>query len=187
VLSKYKELVGMVTSRDITTGLLVAVNKEIEQLESSTSSQSPSEGGTKTTRTFPVMRYDFEKAGLASTEIKKRLKQDHADPKLIRRAAIAAYELEMNLVVHADGGEIIAEFFPDSIRITARDSGPGIAEVDLAMQEGYSTANEWIRSLGFGAGMGLPNVKRVSDSFSITSSAETGTEVISTIHFTGTT
>ena len=105
-------------------------------------------------RTFSVFKHDFENAGFASTEIKKYLKEIGTDAKTIRRAAIASYELEINLVVHADGGDIKAEVTDDHITITARDKGPGIDDVDKAMEEGFSTANEWIRSLGFGAGYG---------------------------------
>lgn len=183
VLSRKKELVGMVTSRDITTRLLLEINSEIDRIERVTSYESKTGEYTSEVRTFTVLQHDFENAGLASTEIKKRLKQEMRQPKLIRRAAIASYELEMNLVVHTGGGEITATFQEDSITIKATDRGPGIPNVEDAMREGYSTANEWIRSLGFGAGMGLPNVKRVSDEFSITSSVPQGTEVISKIYF----
>ena len=183
VLNRKKELVGIVTSRDITTRLLLEINREIDQLERETGYDRKEGDQTYHVRTFTVLKHDFENAGFASTEIKKRLKKDGRDPRIIRRAAIASYELEINLVVHADGGEIIATFEPCCITIEARDTGPGIPNVDQALQEGYSTANEWIRSLGFGAGMGLPNVKRVSDEFSITSSLEAGTHVISKIQY----
>ncbi len=183
VLNKHKELVGMVTSRDISTRLLVEINREIDQIERESTYARTGESGDVQIRTFTVYKHDFENAGLASTEIKKRLKQDKRDPREIRRAAIASYELEINLVVHADGGVITAVFEDDAITITAKDTGPGIPSVDDALTEGFSTANEWIRSLGFGAGMGLPNVRRVSDEFSIASSMSEGTEVFSKILF----
>jgi len=182
VLNKEKELVGIVTTRDITTRLLSEINHEIESLERSGYSHKTADGLQHEIRTFSVMKHDFENAGYASTEIKKQLKSSGAFPKTIRRAAIASYELEMNIVVHSQGGEIIAEFADDRITITARDSGPGITDIDKAMEAGWSTANEWIRSLGFGAGMGLPNVRSVSDSFAI-SSDPSGTTVTSTIYF----
>ncbi|MDA3835083.1 MAG: CBS domain-containing protein, partial [Spirochaetales bacterium] len=138
VLNKNKELVGIVTSRDITTSLLLEINSEIDKIERVSSQETISGETSRLTRTFTVLKNDLENAGLASTEIKKHLKRDNADPKLIRRAAIAAYELEINLVVHADGGEITAEFSPEKIIITARDLGPGIPDVELAMEEGYS-------------------------------------------------
>ncbi len=182
VLNRKKELVGIVTSRDITTRLLMEINREIDRIERVTGYDKQTGGETHQVRTFTVLKHDFENAGGASTEIKKRLKKDNRDPRLIRRAAIASYELEINLVVHANGGEIKATFETDSITIEAKDTGPGIPSVEQALTEGYSTANEWIRSLGFGAGMGLPNVRRVSDEFSIESSLETGTHVISKIN-----
>ena len=126
---------------------------------------------------YTVSRYDFELAGRASTEIKKALKQRNIDPSIIRRIAIASYELEINLVVHSIGGTLNCNIQPEKISITATDTGPGIANVALAMQEGWTTANEYIRSLGFGAGMGLANTKRVSDEFTINSALGTGTTV----------
>lgn len=175
VLNKHKELVGMITNRDITTALLIEINREVEELEKRT---RRTEGGILSNEmyTYYIMKNDFENAGHASTEIKKRLKSAALDPQIIRRAAIASYELEMNLVVHSDGGQLIAEYGSDRLTITVRDSGPGIEDVDAALEAGYSTASEWIRSLGFGAGMGLPNVKSVADEFEITSSPE-GTTV----------
>jgi anti-sigma regulatory factor (Ser/Thr protein kinase) len=130
---------------------------------------------------FTTVRYDFELAGRASTEIKKALKQRNIDPKIIRRVAIASYELEINQVVHSNGGNIRCTIQPDKVLIIAADTGPGIADVNLALQEGWSTANEWIRSLGFGAGMGLANTKRVSDEFSINSAPGSGTTVRSVV------
>lgn len=180
VLNKNKELVGMITNRDITSTLLVEINRELEELERKTRSSSPSDEMHGEIHTYAIMKNDFENAGFASTEIKKRLKKAGVVPHIIRRAAIASYELEMNLVVHSDGGELIAEYTPDSLTITARDNGPGITNVEEAMTAGWSTASEWIRSLGFGAGMGLPNVKSVADSFTIDSDLN-GTTVKSTI------
>ena len=180
VLNKSKELVGMVTNRDITTHLLVAINKEVDRLEKKSLDDS-AVCLLNEVQSFSIQRHDFERAGYASTQIKKYLKKAGVAPALIRRVSVAAYELEMNIVVHSNGGEIIAEFEPDKVVITARDFGPGIENVDLAMQKGYTTADEWTRSLGFGAGMGLPNVKSVSDDFSITSNLS-GTVAVSTIN-----
>ncbi len=183
VLNKHKELVGMVTSRDITTGLLVEINKEIDRLEQLTLDAGKGDGDFHGTRRYLIRSNDFEKAGRASMEIKKILKARNLDPKTIRRAAIAAYELEINLVIHSLGGEIACLFEDDQVVITSTDRGPGIQDVDLAMEEGYTTANAWIRSLGFGAGMGLPNVKQVSDQFTISSSTGAPTVVQSIIRF----
>lgn len=180
VLNRNKELVGMITNRDITTHLLVEINKEVDKLEKKSMILSPDVCLLNQVKSFSIQRHDFEKAGYASTQIKKLLKKAEIAPALIRRAAIASYELEMNIVVHSNGGELIAEFESDRIVITARDFGPGIPDCEAALHKGFTTADEWTRSLGFGAGMGLPNVKSVSDDFSIQSSSA-GTIVISTI------
>lgn len=183
ILNKKKELVGMVTTRDITARLLLEINREIDAIERISIHDSVS--GTKETRVrkFTVLKHDFENAGYASTEIKKYLKSKNYEPALIRKASIASYELEINLVVHSDGGEMIAEFTENRLVITAKDHGPGIPDIEKALTEGYSTANSWIRTLGFGAGMGLPNIRRVSDDFSISSDMEKGTSVTAAIQF----
>ena len=103
-------------------------------------------------------------------------------PRLSVKAAVASYELEMNLVVHSNGGKLIFRLDPEKITIRTIDTGPGIADVNQALEVGYSTANEWIRSLGFGAGMGLPNVKRVADEFSLTSASGQATEATAVIN-----
>jgi CBS domain-containing protein len=185
ILNKYKELVGMVTTRDITNRLLFEINREVEHLERMNQTTTIADGLAKDIQTFTVLKHDFENAGFASTQIKKKLKQSGLFPQVIRRAAIASYELEMNIVVHSHGGRITAEFSPHEVIITSEDSGPGIPNVEQAMEQGYSTANEWIRSLGFGAGMGLPNVRSVSDEFHIESTTK-GTRVQSTIRFSDT-
>jgi CBS domain-containing protein len=180
VLNKKKELVGILTSKDVIRTLLVEMNREVLRLEK----MHQKEAGTPdhySEMEFATVRYDFELAGRASTEIKKALKSRNIDPKIIRRVAIASYELEINQVVHSLGGSISCSIQPDRVVIAAADTGPGIADVNLALQEGWSTANEWIRSLGFGAGMGLANTKRVSDEFFIESSAGAGTTVRSVV------
>ncbi len=182
VLSKEKESVGMVTTRDISTRLLWEINYEVEHLERMIQTTKVTNGLTREVQSFSILKHDFENAGFASTEIKKKLKQSGLFPKTIRKVAIASYELEINIVVHSNGGRITAEYGPDEVIITAEDNGPGIEDVDQAMETGFSTANEWIRSLGFGAGMGLPNVRSVSDNFTITSD-EKGTTVVSKILF----
>jgi CBS domain-containing protein len=174
VLNSANRLVGIVTSRDIISRLLIEANLELERIERSRQSGSPPLPGS-VEREFAVFHHDFENAGYASTEIKKLLKQKNVDSKTARRIAIAAYELEMNLVVHSEGGRIRFSFDGERAVVEADDEGPGIEDVEKAQEEGYTTAGEWIRSLGFGAGMGLPNVKRVSDEFRLGSSAEGGT------------
>lgn len=171
VLNKHKELVGILTSRDVIVSLLLEVNKHVEQLEESVAGDAHGEPpASGTYREFTTRTFDFENAGKASLEIKKILKEAELDPKVIRRAAVAAYELELNQVVHSDGGTMAFHWQGDAITITASDTGPGIPDVEAAMEEGFSTATEWVRSLGFGAGMGLPNARRVADEFDIESS-----------------
>lgn len=104
-----------------------------------------------------------------SSQIKKIMKQVGVQPEIIRRVSVAAYEAEMNIIIHSDGGTIEFEIDTEQIRLTALDRGPGIEDIDLAMKEGYSTATKDVRELGFGAGMGLPNIKRCADEFSIES------------------
>lgn len=128
-------------------------------------------------REYQVDRGDFMRAGEASADIKRRLKQLGVPSSVLRRVAVASYEVELNLVIHSLGGDLTLEVEPGWVHLVSRDVGPGIADLDLAMREGYSTANEEARSLGFGAGMGLPNMKRNADDFHITSSAGEGTTI----------
>lgn len=120
---------------------------------------------------------NFILAGEAAEQIKKILKQLGIDAALIRKVAIASYEAEMNLVIHSIGGRLILNVNPQEITIIAQDDGPGIKDIELAMKEGYSTAPDTARKFGFGAGMGLPNIKRYSDRFAIQSSEGEGTRV----------
>ena len=124
---------------------------------------------------FDVSGNDFTSAGQASVQVKKNLRQLGFDPEIIRRVSIAMYEGEINMVIHAGGGcaEVIVS--EEYIDIILRDNGPGIADIEKAMQAGYSTASDSIRSLGFGAGMGLPNMKKNTDSMEITSTIGVGT------------
>ena len=125
--------------------------------------------------TYTVDGDDFSSAGEASSAVKKALKQLGFSPDVVRRVAIAMYEAEINMVIHAEGGEITVEVSEKQIRIVLADRGPGIKDIDLAMQEGYSTAPEEVRNLGFGAGMGLPNIKKYSDDLKIESELGVGT------------
>ncbi len=132
--------------------------------------------------TYGIDAGDFVTAGEVSSKIKKKLKQIGIDSNIIRRATIAAYEAELNVVIHSLGGELILEVGPKILQIIVRDIGPGINDIDLAMREGYSTAPDNVRQMGFGAGMGLPNMKRCSDDFSIQSKIGQGTVVKILIH-----
>lgn len=131
---------------------------------------------------FDVDGDDFSSAGAASVEVKKRLRQLGIAPDVIRRVAIAMYEGEINMVIHAGGGIADVEVSPEAITMVLTDHGPGIADVSLAMQEGFSTAHDNIRSLGFGAGMGLPNMKKYTDSMSIETELGKGTKVVMTVN-----
>ena len=181
VLNKNKELVGIISSKDVVKSLLVEMNREVMRLEKMHSKEENAHDKF-TEMEFTTVRFDFELAGRASTEIKKALKKRDFDPKIIRRVAIASYELEINQVVHSLGGTISCTIHPDKVIVVAADSGPGIKDINLVLQEGWSTADEWIRSLGFGAGMGLPNTKRVSDEFYIESTPGVGTTVRSVVY-----
>ncbi len=182
VLNKEQELVGILTSSDVIKALLVEMNREVLKLEKLQRSVAPSVASKYAELEFTTAHYDFETAGRASTEIKKALKQRGFDPKLIRRIAIASYELEINQVAHSDGGTIHCSILPDKVIITAADNGPGIEDVNQALKEGYSTANNYVRSLGWGAGMGLANTKRASDEFTIDSALGKGTTVRSVVY-----
>ncbi len=126
---------------------------------------------------FDVNGGDISLAGRASSEVKKVLARLGVNPALIKRAAVAMYEAEINMVIHAGGGQAVADITPERVLLTLEDHGPGIPDLDLAMQEGYSTAPEWIREMGFGAGMGLPNMKRNSDDLTIDTEVGRGTRV----------
>ena len=126
---------------------------------------------------FDVDGQDFSSAGEASVAIKKKLRQLGFPPDVIRRCSIAMYEGEINMVIHADGGTADVTVEPDKITIVLEDHGPGIPDVELAMKEGYSTSTEEIRTMGFGAGMGLPNMKRYTESLKIETEVGVGTKL----------
>lgn len=126
---------------------------------------------------FPVQGSDFTTAGEASSKIKRILQQVGLPSDITRRVAIAAYEAEMNIVIHANAGRLVLAVDDSQVTIIADDNGPGIENIDLAMQEGYSTASDEIREMGFGAGMGLPNMKRNSDEMIIDTIVGQGTKV----------
>ena len=126
---------------------------------------------------FDVDGEDFTSAGQASVQVKKNLRRLGISPEIIRQVSIAMYEGEINMVIHAGGGEADVVVSEDKIEIILADKGPGIADIDLAMQEGFSTATDSVRSLGFGAGMGLPNMKRYTDEMTIDSVVGEGTTI----------
>ena len=120
---------------------------------------------------------DFTRAGEASSDVKGKLKQLGVSPEAVRKVAIAMYEGEINMVIHANGGEITVEITPSEIKMILADVGPGIPDVEQAMKAGYSTAPDEVRSLGFGAGMGLPNMKKYTDDMRIDTTIGVGTTI----------
>ena len=126
---------------------------------------------------FSLESADFNSAGEASSKIKRTLQQLGVRPDITRRIAISAYEAEMNVIIHAYRGVMRAEIYSDRTELFVDDEGPGIADVSLAMQAGYSTAPDHIREMGFGAGMGLPNMVRCTDKFDIKSVKDVGTKL----------
>lgn len=129
------------------------------------------------TMTYEVPADDFTRAGEASSSVKSKLKKMGVDPDIIRKVSIAMYEGEINMVIHAFGGTIDVIISPEEIEMILKDQGPGIENIERAMQAGYSTAPDNIRSLGFGAGMGLPNMKKYTDEIKIDSIIGVGTTV----------
>ena len=126
---------------------------------------------------------DFTRAGEASGDVKSKLKMMGVNPEVIRKVSIAMYEGEINMVIHANGGVIDVIITTKDITMILKDKGPGIKDVDLAMQAGYSTASENVRALGFGAGMGLPNMKKYSDEMNIETEIGVGTTVTMKVYF----
>lgn len=187
---KSRKLVGIITRRDIIERLLrkLEIDYHEEEIHRYRASHIFEDIiGEKVAVTFQsaVKGKDFSRAGEASSGLKKTLERLGIHPHIVRRAAIASYEAEMNLVIYTDGGTITASVQPTKIRIDVHDSGPGIADIDKALQEGYSTASEWVRELGFGAGMGLVNIRKCADKMELVSSVEKGTHLKILINLNG--
>ncbi len=132
---------------------------------------------------YVISDEDFTRAGEASGDVKAKLKMMGVNPEVIRKVSIAMYEGEINMVIHANGGVIDVIITTKDITMILKDKGPGIKDVDLAMQAGYSTASENVRALGFGAGMGLPNMKKYSDEMNIETEIGVGTTVTMKVYF----
>ena len=131
---------------------------------------------------YNVKALDYATAGDASATIKRKLKQLGVDSTILRRIAVASYEVELNLIIHSLGGTLTLKMSPKEILLVSDDIGPGIPDIEKALQEGFSTASEEARNLGFGAGMGLPNMKRNADEFAIDSEAGSGTHIQMRFH-----
>jgi CBS domain-containing protein/anti-sigma regulatory factor (Ser/Thr protein kinase) len=183
-------LVGMITKGDITRGLLMALQKAYQAEEVRRYRASHLFEDITSDRTTLVLRYhikagEFVHGGDASSHIKRALLRLGANPQIARRCGIAIYEAEMNLIIHTtEGGMIRVEIEPQRILMQAMDDGPGIPDISLAMQAGWSTASEKIRELGFGAGMGLLNIKRCVDKMTLESSPDKGTKLEMKIYLT---
>ncbi|MGB3565501.1 MAG: CBS domain-containing protein [Thermoanaerobaculia bacterium] len=174
------KLVGILTKGDVIEGLLKKLEvdyheEELHRHRASHIFEDIEADATTVDFEYCVVGQNFDQAGEASSRLKRTLRRLGVRPEIVRRVAIASYEAEMNLVIFTTGGSIGVRVRPDRIRVEIKDAGPGIADVEKAMQPGYSTAADWVRELGFGAGMGLPNIQNMSDEFDIDSREGTGT------------
>lgn len=182
VVDETGKLVGILTKGDIVRGLLWQMGvrwqaEEIERYRASHIFEDIDSDETTLILKYHVEPHDFVTGGEASSKIKRALKRLGAHPKVVRRVALASYEAEMNVMIHSEGGEIVAEIGTERIEITAADKGPGIPDIEKALEPGFSTAPNWIRELGFGAGMGLSNIKACSDDMHLESEMGVGTRL----------
>jgi len=181
-------LVGIITPGDITRGVLKALEKAYDEAEIRRYRAKHLFEDVISDRTSLILRYevpvgDFSRAGRASSQLKQTLNRLGVNPRIVRRVAIISYEAEMNIVIHStSGGNLVAEVSPDLIAVLAYDLGPGIKDVEQAMQPGFSTAPDWIREMGFGAGMGLANIKSCADEMHVDSWPLRGTRLEAVIH-----
>lgn len=184
VVDENNKLVGMITKGDITRGILVALQKDYQEEEVRRYRASHLFEDIISDRTTLVLRYnikarDFNHGGNASSNIKRALTRLGADPQITRRCGIAIYEAEMNLIIHTNNGGILKlEVEPHRITMSTIDDGPGIPDITQALQPGYTTATEQVREMGFGAGMGLVNMKRCVDTMELESIMGKGTKLV---------
>lgn len=183
VVDEQGQLVGILTGTDITRGLLEAIGldyheEEIHRYRASHIFQDIVSDDTSLLLRYEIPSRDFDKGGEASSRIRRTLYRLGGNPQTVRRVGIAAYEAEMNIIIHTDqGGELTVEIQPNRVRMVVTDRGPGIRDVEKAMEPGYSTAPEWIRELGFGAGMGLLNIRRCADEMHLESEVGVGSRL----------
>jgi len=188
VVNEENKLVGMITKGDITRGVLVALQRDYKEEEVRRYRASHLFEDIISDRTTLVLRYnikanDFTHGGNPSSHIKRALLRLGADPQIARRCGIAVYEAETNLIIHTTHGGILKlEVEPHRITMSTTDDGPGIPDVNKVLQPGYTTATEQVREMGFGAGMGLVNIKRCVDSMDLESTVGKGTKLIMRIH-----
>ncbi len=194
VLSRDNELIGIITKGSIVEGLLKKLEIEYEQSESTAASrhrptmrkffEDVSADEISFTFRYYISGQSLKDAGKAASELKNALKKLGVCPPLLRRIGVATYEAEINLASYTTGGEIRAQVEKWGITVEAIDSGPGIPDVEQAMQPGYSTAPDWVRELGFGAGMGLVNMKKCADEMVLKSSVPEGTHLTMQFYYT---
>jgi CBS domain-containing protein/anti-sigma regulatory factor (Ser/Thr protein kinase) len=182
VVNRAGALVGLITQGDIVRTLLKKLEveyheEEIHRYRASHIFEDILADETALVFGYHVVAKDFNAAGAASSNLKTTLNRLGIAPPVIRRVAVATYEAEMNVVIYTDGGEVVAEVRPDRVRVEALDKGPGIPDIEQAMQPGFSTAPEWVREMGFGAGMGLPNIRACADVMRLESTVGVGTHL----------
>jgi len=183
VVDREGHLVGIITQGDIVRGLLRQLEIEYQEEEIHRYRASHIFEDIVSDQTGLILRYkvrarDFVRGGEAASKLKRALDRLGASPSIVRRVGIATYEAETNIIIHSDrGGEIIAEIRPDRMKVVAIDDGPGIPDVEKAMRPGFSTAPDWIRELGFGAGMGLNNIEACADEMHLDSQVGKGTRL----------
>ena len=183
VVNEVGELTGILTLGDVTKRLMFELNRLAEETASREAQLMAEvdgfrEGHDELIFEADITSGDFDNAGLISGQIKQELKQIDVEPEIIRRAAIAIYEAETNLIIHSIGGKIIVRMLREKLHAEALDWGPGIPDIEKAMEPGYSTASQVVRAMGFGAGLGLQNIKKCVDRFEIHSTEGVGTNLI---------
>jgi len=181
------KLVGILTKGNIIEGLLKRLEidyheEEIHRYRASHIFEDVVADKTRLHLQYNIVGEDFDRAGESASALKKTLLRLGFHPQIVRRVAIAAYEAEMNIVIFTDGGQLLASVDPERIEIEASDAGPGIPDIEQAMQPGFSTAPEWVQELGFGAGMGLSNIQKCADKMDLTSQVGKGTDLKATIY-----
>lgn len=174
-------IVGILTYGDILSRLVLEINTIAERYEARRAEEAGDQPVHPERMQFDIFADNFERAGMASTAVKKQLQALGIPVPTVRRIAVICYEAEMNVVIHSLGGYMEVDVSPQAVRVKVVDEGPGIPDVAQAMASGYTTANEKIRALGFGAGMGLNNMKRCADLFDLTSSMPEGTRIDATV------
>ncbi len=183
VVNREGELVGIIVQGDIVRALLQQLEvayreEEIHRYRASHIFEDILADRIVLVFSYQVVGGDFERAGEASSRLKRTLTRLGIDPRVVRRVAIATYEAEMNVVIYAERGEITAQVQPHQVRVEVTDEGPGIPDIERAMEPGFSTAPEWVREMGFGAGMGLPNIQDCADELELKSEVGVGTHLV---------